>query len=125
LRPSVSPARRIPRSFGYAFEGVLALLRTTPNFWVHLLAAIFALAACAFLGLSAGEVAVVVLTIALVLITEAVNTVVETVCDLVSPSYDPLVKRAKDVSAAAVLIAALAAVAVAALLLLPRLYQLR
>jgi diacylglycerol kinase len=56
-----------------------------------------------------------------VLILEAINTVIETVCDLVSPSYHPLVKRAKDISAAAVLIAALSAIAVAAVLFLPRL----
>ena len=121
MRPSASPAKRIPRSFGYAFEGVLALLRTTPNFWVHLLAAVFALAVSLLLGLSAAEVALVVLTIALVLVTEAINTIVETVCDLVSPTYDPLVKRAKDISAAAVLIAATAAVAVALVLFVPRL----
>ena len=62
-----------------------------------------------------------VLTIALVLVVEAVNTALETLCDLVSPSYHPLVKRAKDVAAAAVLLAALAAVAIAALLFVPRL----
>ena len=123
MRPSASPAKRIPRSFGYAVEGLLALLRTTPNFWVHLVAALFALAASVLLGLSPLEGAVVVLTIALVLIVEAVNTVVETVCDRVSPSYDPLVKRAKDISATAVLISALAAVAVACLLFGPRLLR--
>jgi diacylglycerol kinase len=56
-----------------------------------------------------------------VLVLEALNTVVETICDLVSPSYHPLVKRAKDISAAAVLIAALSAIGVAAVLFVPRL----
>jgi diacylglycerol kinase len=65
--------------------------------------------------------AVVVLTIALVLVVESFNTALETLCDLVSPEVHPLIKRAKDVSAAAVLLAALAAVAIAALLFLPRL----
>ena len=55
------------------------------------------------------------------LVVESFNTALETLCDLVSPEFHPLVKRIKDVSAAAVLIAALAAVAIAALLLLPRL----
>ena len=57
----------------------------------------------------------------LVLVVEALNTCLETLCDLVSPTYHPLVKKCKDVSAAAVLISALAAVGVAALLFLPRL----
>jgi diacylglycerol kinase len=45
------------------------------------------------------------------------------VCDLVSPGYHPLVKKAKDVSAAAVLISALAAVGVAIAVFAPRLLQ--
>jgi diacylglycerol kinase len=113
--------RRIPRSFGYAFVGLLTILRTTPNFWVHLAAAAIALSLCVVLALPAAEVGVVVLTIALVLVVEAFNTALEALADVASPDYHPLVKRAKDISAAAVLIAALASLAVAAVLFLPRL----
>ncbi len=115
------PARRIARSFGYAFEGLVAILRTTPNFWLHVAAAAFALALSILLGLAPSEIALVVLTIALVLAIEAFNTALEVLCDVATPEYHPLVKRAKDISAAAVLISAVAAVAVAGLLFLPRL----
>ncbi|HEY3060918.1 MAG TPA: diacylglycerol kinase family protein [Chloroflexota bacterium] len=114
-------AKRIARSFGYAFEGVLAILRTTPNFWLHVAAAAFALALSILLALPPVEIAIVVLTIALVLIVEAFNTALEALSDVTSPEFHPLVKRAKDISAAAVLISAVAAVAVAGLLFLPRL----
>jgi diacylglycerol kinase len=116
-----SPAKRIPRSFGYAFEGLLAILRTTPNFWLHIAAAALALFVSIALRLSFVEIAVVVLTIAVVLVVEAFNTALEALADVASPDYHPLIKRAKDISAAAVLIAAAAAVAIAALLFLPRL----
>jgi diacylglycerol kinase len=109
------------RSFGYAFEGLATILRTTPNFWIHVVLAAAALAVSFILRLPPSEVVLVVLTIAIVLIVEAFNTALETLCDVASPEYHPLVKRAKDISAAAVLIAAVAAVAVAALLFLPRL----
>jgi diacylglycerol kinase (ATP) len=115
----------VARSFGYAFEGVATIVRTQPNFWVHVIAACLALALGLVLKLSPGELAVIVLTIAMVLVVESINTALETICDLVSPGHHPLVKRAKDVSAAAVLISALAAVAVAALLFVPRLAALR
>ncbi len=72
------------------------------------------------LRLSPPEMALIVLTVGTVLVVEAINTCLETMCDLVSPTYHPLVKKCKDVSAAAVLISALAAVGVAALLFLPR-----
>lgn len=113
--------RRVLRSFGYAFEGLGTLLRTQPNFVVHVVAACVALGLGVVLGLGATEMAVLVLTIALVLAVECVNTALEMLCDLVSPGFHPLVKRAKDVTAAAVLLAAMAAVGIAALLFLPRL----
>ena len=97
------------------------MLRTQPNFWVHLALGVAALGLGVVLRLGAVEFAIIVLTIALVLVLECVNTTLETVCDVVSPTYHPLVKRAKDVSAAAVLISALASVAIAVLLFGPRL----
>ena len=117
------PARlgRIARSFGYAFEGLATLLRTQPNFVVHVAAAGAALGLGIALRLGPAELAILVVTIALVLVVESVNTALETLCDLVSPGFHPLIKRAKDISAAAVLVAALAAIAVAALLFGPRL----
>jgi len=81
---------------------------------------IYGLALGAVVRLSWPELALIVLTASLVLVVEALNTALETMCDLVSPDYHPLVKRAKDISAAAVLIAALGAVTIALLLFLPR-----
>jgi diacylglycerol kinase len=116
-----SPAsRRIARSFGYAVEGLAAIARTQPNFLVHLVAAAVALALGVALQLSPPELALIVVSIALVLVMEAFNTALEGLCDVVSPAYHPLVKRAKDVAAAAVLLAATAAVVVAVLLFGPR-----
>ncbi len=97
------------------------MLRTQPNFLVHVGAAIVAIAVGALLRLSPVELSVLILTIALVMILECLNTALEAVCDLVHPTFHPLVKRAKDVAAAAVLIAAAAAVAIAVLLFAPRL----
>jgi diacylglycerol kinase len=52
-------------------------------------------------------------------VIECLNTALETLCDRVSPDYHPLIKRAKDISAAAVLIAAIGSVAIALLLFVP------
>jgi diacylglycerol kinase (ATP) len=117
------PLRRIIRSFGFAFAGLAVLVRTQPNAWVHLALAALALALAVALRLPASDLAVIVLTIGLVLTAEAVNTAIESVCDLVSPGYHPLVKKAKDLSAAAVLLSALAAVGVALALFVPRLLR--
>ncbi len=121
MASSASTGARIVRSFGFAFEGLAILVRTQPNFRIHIVAGFAALGLGLVLRLSPPEVALIVLTVGTVLVVEAINTCLETMCDLVSPTYHPLVKKCKDVSAAAVLISALAAVGVAALLFLPRL----
>jgi diacylglycerol kinase len=70
------------------------------------------------LRLPAAAWAVLFLTIALVVAAELVNSAVESVVDLVSPEDHPLAKRAKDVAAAAVLVAVAGAVAVGICLVL-------
>lgn len=67
----------------------------------------------AVLRLPAAAWAILFLTIALVVATELLNSAIESVVDLVSPEDRPLAKRAKDIAAAAVLVAAAGAVAVA------------
>jgi diacylglycerol kinase len=116
--------RRIVRSFGYAFEGLATIVRTQPNFWVHVAAAIAALVLGGLLRLSPVELALIVLSIGLVLVVESVNTAIESMCDLISPGHDPLIKRAKDISAASVLIAAAAALVLGVLLFGPPLVRL-
>ena len=50
------------------------------------------------------------------------NTVAETLVDLISPGYHPLAKTIKDVTAAAVLLGAIVAVVVGLLILGPPLW---
>ena len=109
------------RSFGYAFAGFGHLLRTQRNFRIELAIGLGALAAAAWWRIERWEWAVLVLTISLVLILEAVNTAIENAVTLASPSLDPRAKAAKDVSAAAVLIASFAALALGIVIFGPRL----
>lgn len=60
-----------------------------------------------------------VFAMVLVWAAEALNTALELLCDVASPGFHPLVRRAKDVAASAVLICALGAVVVAALVFVP------
>jgi diacylglycerol kinase len=65
------------------------------------------------------DLALIILTIALVWTAEFLNTALEAVVDLASPQHHPLAKVGKDVGAAAVLIAALASVLIGLLVLGP------
>ncbi|MCL1856199.1 MAG: diacylglycerol kinase family protein, partial [Kiritimatiellaeota bacterium] len=94
-------------SFRFAFAGIWTLLKTQHNMRIHLAAAVVAVGCGAYVGLSAVEWCVLVLTVTAVWVTEAFNTAVEFLADRVSTDYHPLIKRAKDVAAGAVLITAI------------------
>lgn len=91
---------------------------------MHLLLALLALAAGAFFDITRGEWLAIILSMAMVFSAEAFNASVERLCDKLHPQKDLQMRRIKDVSAAAVLIASLGALAVAAVIFLPRIIEL-
>jgi diacylglycerol kinase (ATP) len=68
------------------------------------------------LRLSRVEMAVLFLVVSSVLVAEMMNTAIESVVDMVTQSYHPLAKLAKDIAAGAVLIASLTAAIVGGIL---------
>ena len=110
-------------SFRYAFSGWWFVIRTQKNAWIHALASILVLLLAAWLQLKPFEWAVLILAIALVWISEFINTAIEAVVDLSTPNHHPLARVGKDVGAAAVLIAALASIVVGLLIMGPPLWE--
>ena len=83
------------RSFAYALAGIAYLVRTQRSFRIHLLAALSVIVLGAALGLGPLEWAIVGLTIALVIMMEALNTGIELAVTLASPERRPEAKAAK------------------------------
>jgi diacylglycerol kinase (ATP) len=111
-------------SFGHALRGLAEVVATQHNAWIHAAATLAACALAALLGISAGEWLAVVLAISAVWTAEALNTAFEALCDVASPDHHPLVRRAKDVAAGAVLVSATGAATVGLIVFAPRLLQL-
>ena len=109
-------------SFRHAFRGWHYVLRTQKNAWIHSAITIVVFILGLWLHLSARDWAVIILTTAVVFAAEFLNTAIETVVDLASPDTHPLAKIGKDVGAAAVLVAALAAIFIGLLILGPPLW---
>lgn len=109
------------KSFAYALQGLAFLVRTQANARVHLLATVLVCAAGLTLGLSREEWLWVTMAIVLVWSAEAFNTAIEQLADTLHPERHPGIGRAKDVAAAAVLIAALGAAAIGVLVFMPHL----
>lgn len=105
------------RGFKYAAKGIIYAVNHERNMRVHIVVAIYLLYFVGYYNLPNVELAILMLVIALVLCLELVNTAIERVCDLYSKEYNSLIKIIKDVSAGAVLVAAIFAVAVACFLL--------
>ena len=110
-------------SFRYAFQGWFHVLQTQRNVWIHSAIATVVFLLGLWVGLPPRDWAVIILTAALVFTAEFINTSIEAVVDLASPSKHPLAKIGKDVGAAAVLVSALAAILIGLLLLGPPLWQ--
>ncbi|PWG00771.1 diacylglycerol kinase family protein [Levilactobacillus bambusae] len=113
------------QSFCHAKDGLVALYQTERNFRKHTLAAILAIGIGVWLHLTMNQWLWLLLAIFLVFISEAVNTIVESIVDLlVGHQFDGLAKKAKDVAAAGVLMAAAFAVVVGLLILAPSIWNL-
>lgn len=110
------------QSFRHAFRGWFYALRTQRNAWIHSAIATIVFILGIWLRLSPLDWAVIILTIAMVFAAEFMNTAIEAVVDLASPETHPLAKIAKDVGAASVLVAALAAILIGLLILGPPLW---
>lgn len=110
-------------SFANAIRGIQDMLKTQHNAWLHAVATVLVCATGFAFGVSKLEWCVLVLGFATVWMAEALNTAVELLTDLVSPSFHPLAGRAKDAAAGAVLIAAIGSAIAFAIVLLPHAWQ--
>src|SRR4051794_8157607 len=107
LRTRRSRWWRFVWSFYFAGRGLVRLVASEPNAQFHLVATVAVAAVGFWLTLSSLEWAVIVIAIGLVWTTEGLNSALESLADRVSPEQDPLIERAKDVAAGAVLVAAI------------------
>jgi diacylglycerol kinase (ATP) len=116
---SDGPSRSRLSAFGHALAGMGHVLRTQRNAWIHGLATLAVVGLAFWLRILPQEWPPLLLAIALVWMAEFINTALEALVDLASPQNHPLAKVGKDVGAAAVLIAAIAAALVGLVILGP------
>ena len=91
------------KGFNYAFKGIIRVIKEERNMRIHIAFALNVLIFAPFLKVTRVEYALLLLTVALVLGLEAVNSAIENLCDKVTKEKDELIKRAKDMAAGAVL----------------------
>ncbi|MEN8118880.1 MAG: diacylglycerol kinase family protein [Bacteroidota bacterium] len=112
------------KSFKYALNGLRILVKYEHNSRIHLVAMIFAITLGFILKISPLEWVAIVLVTGLVLSSEIINSSIEYLADFASPNYHEIIKKVKDLSAAAVLISALVAMIVAFIIFIPKIVEL-
>ena len=108
------------KSFGYAFNGLVLLIKKEVNFQIQLCCAVAICVVGALVGLSTSEWIGQFLAIGLVLAAEALNTAIERLADQVTKDQNKQIGQLKDVAAAAPLVASIIAVIIALLIYLPK-----
>jgi undecaprenol kinase len=107
------------KRFACAWAGMMAAVKEEAHMRIHIALAVVAVIAAAIFRISKLEWLILLLTIGSVITMELINTAIERVVDLVTADFHPLAKAAKDIAAAAVLIAAVVAVIVGITIFLP------
>ncbi len=114
---------RLFKSFGYAFKGLFKTFREEQNLRLQTLASLLTLALGIFLGISGPEWAMLIIVICFVLVAEIANSAVERITDVLKPRINSYVKEIKDIMAAGVLLASIAAIVVGVIIFVPHLIK--
>ncbi|OJU13898.1 MAG: hypothetical protein BGN88_10895, partial [Clostridiales bacterium 43-6] len=102
--------------FKNAFKGIYVSIKSGHNLRLQFVAGAYCMMLAPFFAKSRSEWAILILTISSVLALEVVNTALERMCDIIEPSFNKIIKAAKDMAAGAVLICSVASIAVAGLI---------
>lgn len=108
-------------SFRYAFNGLKILFTKEHNARIHLVIAITSIVIGITLNISPIEWTIVLVLIALVFSLEIINTAIEYLCNFISPEWHKVIKDIKDLSAAAVLVAAIISIICGIIIFVPKL----
>jgi diacylglycerol kinase len=112
------------RSFRYAFKGIWLVFKNENNSKIHFIASLTVLGAAWYFNINQKECLFLYLAIALVWICEAFNTAIEKLVNLAHPGYNRQAGDIKDISAGAVLIAAIFSIVTAIVIFVPKIKSL-
>tara|TARA_B100001093_G_C25994922_1_gene663089 strand:+ start:26 stop:394 length:369 start_codon:yes stop_codon:yes gene_type:complete len=111
--------KNIPRSFKYAIQGFKIAFLNEFKIRLHSAIVLVVVTGGLLLNLSIFEWISVVISMGIVLITELINTSIETLSDTLHPDVSEGIKNTKDIAASAVLIASTTALTIGLIVFIP------
>lgn len=122
MKPAPFSISARAKSFRYAWEGIIAFVRREHNAWFHFVATV-AVGVLAFVvDLSNMEIIALVFAVGFVWVAEMFNTCIEHIMDFISTEKKPAIKFIKDLSAGAVLVAAITALITGSIIFIPKIF---
>jgi diacylglycerol kinase (ATP) len=112
------------KSFTDALNGIVYAIRSEKHMKFHLLATIIVVVAGWFFDISFTEWCIITLSVGGVITAEIFNTAFEQLVNLVSPEYNVIAGRVKDLAAGAVLIFSAAALVVGLIVFVPKIISI-
>jgi diacylglycerol kinase (ATP) len=110
------------KSVYYAFNGAIKLITTEHSIMVQFSIAIVMVIAGFYFHITKTEWLFQMLSIGLVMSVEGLNTAVEKVADFIHPDYHERIGFIKDISAGAVVFAALTAIFIGLIIYVPKFF---
>jgi len=104
MKSKAKGIRRLIDAALYSVAGIRAAWRNEEAFRIEAIAGVFLVPAAFYIARSTVELALLVGTCLIVLITELINSAVEAIVDRIGDEYHELSGRAKDIGSAAVFI---------------------
>ncbi|WP_179334654.1 diacylglycerol kinase [Winogradskyella costae] len=108
------------KSVGFAFKGMVILIKTEASIKVQLFIALVVTIAGFYFDISKTEWIAQITMIGLVMSVEGMNTAIEAIADFIHPEYHEKIGLIKDVAAGAVFIASIVAVIIASIIYIPK-----
>lgn len=114
--------KKFLKGFKYAFEGILSALKSERNLKIHFIVMILVIVFGFVFEISKTEWIICIILFGIVISGELFNTAIETVVDMISLEKNDKAKKAKDVSAGAVLVLAIASVIIGLIIFIPKIF---
>lgn len=116
--------KSLGNSFKYAFQGIWSSFRSERNMKIHIFMMMLVILFGILLDIRLGEWITCIILFALVIGAELFNTAIEAVVDMISLEKSPQAKLAKDISAGAVLVFAIASAIIGLIIFIPKIIDL-
>jgi diacylglycerol kinase (ATP) len=111
------------KSIGYAFKGLMVLIKTENSIKLQLIVASIVTVAGFYYNISTTEWLIQLVMIAIVMSVEGANTAIEYMADFIHPEHHPKIGLIKDIGAGAVFIASIIAIIVASIIYIPKVFN--